>query len=60
MVTVLFLFPNAGAQNSGVRVISPENSHSRYAVFPLDHAAEAHAALESDSPQGRIVLVVHD
>jgi hypothetical protein len=43
-----------------MRVISPENSHSRYAVFPLDHAAEAHAALESDSPQGRIVLVVHD
>ena len=30
MVTVLFLLPSAGAQNSGMRVMSPENSHSRY------------------------------
>jgi NADPH:quinone reductase-like Zn-dependent oxidoreductase len=30
------------------------------AVLPLDQAAEAHAALESDSPRGRIILVVRD
>ena len=30
------------------------------ATFPLEQAARAHRALETDSPQGRIVLVVPD
>ena len=30
MVTVLFLFPSAGAQNSGMRVMFPGNSHCWY------------------------------
>ena len=32
MVTTLFLLPRAGAQNSGMRVMSPAKVHSLYGV----------------------------